>query len=277
MNGRYIALDLRALDRQHGELFRLQLNADLLLPVASCFKAFVVPWYYLTVPQSDWVDGPESPVWEMAVHSRNYFTAVVLDQVARNVPGEGNAIEKFNDFLLSTGMRNGIYLWRGGPTRKFLDSRFKPSRSTGRMVRLGERQIPIYNVFTARDLANRYDFLTRGGESRNSPEDEIALQRARALLGRPEKGLLSPIERAYSPGYIGKHGAIGPNDIPTGFVLNYAGLVKIDKMQFIIAFMSVAEFEGDAMSALREIVQHAILLERELRQAPATDIPRVRG
>ncbi len=135
----------------------------------------------------------------------------------------------------------------------------------------------IYNVFTARDLANGYDFLTRGGESRNSPEVEIALQRARALLGRPEKGLLSPIERAYSPGYIGKHGAIGPNDIPTGFVLNDAGLVKIDKLQFIIAFMSVAEFEGDAMSALREIVQHAILLERELRQAPATDIPRVRG
>ncbi len=43
--GRHVALDLRALDQRRQELFRIQFNADLLLPVASCFKAFVVPWY----------------------------------------------------------------------------------------------------------------------------------------------------------------------------------------------------------------------------------------
>ncbi len=277
VNDRYIALDLRALDEERRELFRIQFNADMLLPVASCFKAFVVPWYFLTVPKMDWDDGPGSPVWEMAVNSRNYFTAVVLDQVARNVPGEGNAIEKFNDFLLSTGLSNGIYLWRAGPTLEDLDRRFQPLRSTGRMVRLGERQIPIFNVFTASDLANGYNFLARGGYYHSGPEVEVALQRARALLGRSERGLLSPIERAYSPGYIGKHGTIPPQGIPTGFVLNDAGLLNIGKLQFIIAFMSVAEFEIDAMAALHEIVHLAILLERELRRAPARDIPRVRG
>ena len=277
LQSRYIALDLRALDQEHGELFRIQFNAEKLLPVASCFKAFVVPWYYLNVPARDWDDEPGSAVWEMAVHSGNYYTAVVLDRVARNVPGEGNAIEKFNDFLLSTGMENGIYLWRTGPTREMKDSRFKPSRSTGRVVRLGERQIPIFNVFTANDLANGYDFLTRGDRYRSGQSVEIALERARALLGRSERGLQSPIERAYSPGYIGKHGAIRPNDIPTGYVFNDAGLVRIGNLHFIVSFMSVAEFEADAMAALREIFLQAVLLERELRPPPVRAFPQVRG
>ncbi len=124
----------------------------------------------------------------MAVHSRNYNTAVVLDQVARNLPGEGNAIEKFNDFLLSTGMKNGIYVWRTGPTREFHDQRFQPSRSTGCVVRPGERQIPILNVFTASDLANGYDFLLRGDPYRSGRGVEIALEQARTLLGQFGKG-----------------------------------------------------------------------------------------
>lgn len=123
----------------------------------------------------------------MAVHSRNYNTAVVLDQVARNLPGEGNAIEKFNDFLLSTGMKNGIYVWRTGPTCEFHDQRFQPLRSTGCVVRPGERQIPILNVFTASDLANGYDFLLRGDQYRSSQGVETALQRARSLLWRSGK------------------------------------------------------------------------------------------
>ena len=277
LKSRYIALDLRALDQEHGELFRIQFNADKLLPVASCFKAFVVPWYYLNVPAGEWDDEPGSAVWEMAVHSGNYYTAVVLDRVARNVPGEGNAIEKFNDFLLSTGMNNGIYLWRTGPTSEIRDARFQPSRRTGRVVRLGERQIPVFNVFTASDLANGYDFLTGGDQYRSGQGVDIALERARTLLGRSERGLQSPIERAHSPGYIGKHGAIRPNDIPTGYVFNDAGLVRIGNLQFIVSFMSVAEFEADAMAALREVFLQAVLLERELRPPPVRPFPRVRG
>lgn len=277
VRGRHVALDLRALDQRRRELFRIQFNADLLLPVASCFKAFVVPWYYLNVPDEDRDDGPGSPVWEMAVHSRNYNTAVVLDRVARNVPGEGNAIEKFNDFLLSTGMKNGIYVWRTGPTSEFHDQRFQPSLSKGRVVRLGERQIPILNVFTASDLANGYDFLLRGDSYRSGRGVDIALERARTLLGQRERGLRSPIERVHGAGYVGKHGEILPKDIPTGFVLNDAGLVRIGDLHFIVAFMSVKESWGDVMEALREVFRQALLLERAMRPAPARPFRRYQG
>ena len=231
----------------------------------------MVPWYYLTVPKADWDDGPESAIWDMAVHSGNYYTAVVMDRVARLIPGDGNAIQKFNDFLLSIGLKNGIYVWRIGPTKEKRDERFRPSRASGRMVRLGERQIPIFNTFFASDLAAGYDFIARADRHNNRPEVGIALRRARDLLGRSEKGIRSPIERAYHPGYIGKQGTILPRDIPTGYVFNDAGLLNIGNLQYILAFMSVAEFERDALSALREIVRQAILLEREierLRQPP---------
>lgn len=279
LDGRHIALELRALDGKRDELFRVQFNADMLLPVASCFKAFVVPWYYLTVPREDWNDGPDSALWDMAVHSNNYYTAVVLDRVAGLAPGEGNAIEKFNDFLLSIGMKNGIYLWRIGPTRDNRDMRFKPSRATGRMVRLGDRQIPIFNTFSAGDLATGYDFIARGERSSSRPGIGAALQRTRELLAIPEKGVRSPIERAYRPGYIGKQGSIPPQDIPTGYVFNDAGLIRIGDLQYILAFMSVSEFETRALAALRAIVRQAILLEREFRrlQEPPRRLPRVRG
>ena len=279
LDGRFIALELRALDGNREELFRIQFNADMLLPVASCFKAFVVPWYYLTVPRENWNDGPGSALWNMAVHSSNYHTAVALDRVAALVPGEGNAIEKFNDFLLSTGMKNGIYLWRIGPTRDRRDMRFKPSRATGRMVRLGDRQIPVFNTFSAGDLATGYDFIARGERFSSRPGIGAALQRTRELLAIPEKGANSPIERVYRPGYIGKQGSIPPQDIPTGYVFNDAGLIRIGDLQYILAFMSVSEFESRALAALRAIVGQAILLEREFRrlQQPPRRLPHIHG
>ncbi len=279
LDGRYIALELRALDSKREELFRIQFNADMLLPVASCFKAFVVPWYYLTVPREDWNDGPDSAVWNMAVHSNNYYTAVALDRVAALVPGEGNAIEKFNDFLLSIGMQNGIHLWRIGPTKGQIDERFRPSRASGRMVRLGDRQIPVFNTFSAADLATGYDFIARGERFSPGPGIGAALQRTRELLAIPEKGVNSPIERVYRPGYIGKQGSIPPQDIPTGYVFNDAGLIRIGDLQYILAFMSVSEFESRALAALRAIVGQAILLEREFRrlQQPPRRLPHIHG
>src|SRR5690606_11116511 len=42
-----MALDFRGFDDEQNERFRIQINADNLLPVASCFKEFVVPYYFL--------------------------------------------------------------------------------------------------------------------------------------------------------------------------------------------------------------------------------------
>lgn len=279
IDNRYIAFDLRALDEGGRELFRIQHNEDMLLPVASCFKAFVVPWYYLNVPPEERDDGPESAMWDMAVHSGNYFTSVVLDQVAERVPGEGNAIEKFNDFLLSIGLQNGLYQWRVGRTKRARDERFRPSPDSGRMVRVDERRYAVFNVFTARDLAQGYGFLVRGEGAFQGPQVADALERSRSLLGRPERVVRSPIERVWRPGYTGKQGIIFPQDIPTGYVFNDAGLVNIGGLQYIIAFMSVAQYETVAMTALREVVRQAILLERELSGAQTSlqSMPRIHG
>ncbi len=277
--GRNMALDLRALADGRDELFRIQVNADRLMPVASCFKAFVVPWYYLHVPPHDQEDGPDSAMWDMAVHSGNYFAAVVLDQVAGLVPGEGNALEKFNDFLLSIGMQNGIFAWGIGPTLGLYDLRYQPSGSTGRLVNIGEREFWIFNVFTASDLAQGYDFIARGERYSSGANVAEALRRTRSLLGIPEKRFRSPIERVFAPGYIGKQGVILANEIPTGFVFNDAGLLDFGPRQYVLAFMSVAERESIALAALREAVWQIGLMEQLLlqEQEPVQRPPRVRG
>ena len=277
--GRNMALDLRALAEGRDELFRVQINAEKLLPVASCFKAFVVPWYYLHVPPEDQQDDPDSAMWDMAVHSGNYFTAVVLDQVASRVPGEGNTLEKFNDFLLSIGMQNGIFAWDTGPTYGLYDLRYQPSDKTGRLVHVREREFWIFNVFTASDLAQGYDFIARGEHYSSGANVAEALRRARRILGIPEKGFRSPIERVFAPGYIGKQGIILTDEIPTGTVYNDAGLLDFGPRQYILAFMSVAEPTSKALAALREAVWQIGLMEQLLlqEQKPGQRPPRVQG
>ena len=277
--GRNMALELRALADGRDELFRIQVNADRLMPVASCFKAFVVPWYYLHVPPDDQEDGPDSAMWDMAVHSGNYFTAVVLDQVASLVPGEGNALEKFNDFLLSIGMQNGIFAWDTGPTLGLFDLRYQPSDRTGRLVNVGERDFWIFNVFTASDLAQGYDYIARGETYHSGAGVTLALQQTRSLLGIPEKGFRSPIERVFAPGYIGKQGIILTNEIATGSVYNDAGLLDFGPRQYILVFMSTAEPARRALGALREVLWQIGLLEQVLEQEQKSVLrpPRVRG
>ena len=231
--GHNMSLELRALDADHGDLFNIQVMADRLMPVASCFKAFVVPWYYLNVPPVDQEDGPDSAIWDMAVHSGNYYTSVVLKQVAGHVPGPDNALQKFNNFLLSIGMQNGLYNWNLGHTLGLFDNRYKPSQKTGRLVRLGDREFWIFNVFTASDLAQGFDYITRGEKHHPGVKVAAALRQSRSLLGIPARGFRSPIERVFAPGYIGKQGIIQTDEISVGTVFNDAGLLDLGKRKYI--------------------------------------------
>ncbi len=277
--GHNMALDLRALGESGDELFRIQINANRLMPVASCFKAFVVPWYYLHVPPEEQQDEPDSAMWDMAVHSGNYFTAVVLDHVASLVPGEDNALEKFNDFLLSIGMQNGLFAWDIGPTLGLFDLRFQPSEKNGRLVNVGEREFWIFNAFTASDLAQGYDFIACGEQYHTGARVTKALQKTRRILGIAERGFRSPIERVFAPGYIGKQGIILTSEIATGAVYNDAGVLDFGPRQYILAFMSTAEPPGKALKALREVVRQTSLMEQVLErvQKPVLRPPRVQG
>ncbi len=279
MAGHGMALDLRALDAERKELFRIQINADRLLPVASCFKAFIVPWYYLNVPWGEQDDGPGSELWDSTVFSNNLATARLLTQVAGLLPGGGNPIEKFNDFLLAIGMQNGMFTWQVGPTSGLYDLRFRPSAETGRVVSVKDFKYWISNVFTARDLAQGHDFIARGEQYFSGANLERVLQKSRALLGIPDDGFPSPLERVHAPGYIGKHGVVPAWEMPAGLVINDAGILDYGRRQYILSFMSVAVSQLTAIGALRQAVHQVRDLEQVLARHDREPLrlPQVRG
>jgi hypothetical protein len=259
IGGLGIALDFRAIDSQYNEAFRIQINADRLMPVASCFKAFIVPYYLLNTPPSEWDYGENSLLYSTAVHSSNGATGVVLDNVARRVPGSENAIVKFNNFLRWMGLVNGLHTWNwvNSPTEGLSDPRFAPSLVTGRVVRLRGEAFQVDNAFTAADLARGHDFITRGEYFTRSERIREALRVTKEILSIPSlaTNYWSPIERVFPAGYTGKDGILPASDIQTGRVVNDAGALQVGNTTYLVAFMSAGESESTAINVLREVIR----------------------
>lgn len=260
IGGRSIALDFRGFDSAYAERFRIQINADSLMPVASCFKAFAVLYYYLNTPPDAWDDGANTPLYRMAVYSDNGATGVVLADVAERIPGPENAIIKFNNFLHQTmGLTSGLHTWNhtGSPTIGMADPRFAPSAASGRVVRVRGSDYQVDNVFTAADLARGYDFILRGEHYTSSETFRQAARATSILLSIPalEIGYVSPIERVYAPGYMGKDGILPADMIATGRVVNDAGVLRAGDHRFIVAFLSAGVGDSNALDALAEVVR----------------------
>ncbi len=257
--GRQMALDFRRFNRSFDELFRIQINALDLFPVASCFKAWLALHYFVHVPPDEWDTGEYSPVYQMVVNSDNVMTGIVMDAVARRARSRKNAIETFNDFLTQTvGMANGLHTWNwpDSPTVGLTDPRFAPS--SARLVRLRSGSYRVDNAFTAADLARGYDFLLRGEHFTRSPELKTAIRATRALLSIRAAEYRSPIERVYADGYIGKDGILPAADISTGHVVNDAGLIPRGDYHYIIAFMSAGQSEPTALSVLETVINQMV-------------------
>jgi hypothetical protein len=265
IGGMSISLDFRAFDAGLNEAFRIQINADRLMPVASCFKAFVVPYYLSNTPRDEWDTGENSVLYSMIVHSNNQATGVVLDNVARRVRGRANAIVKFNEYLRYIGIQNGLHSWNweGSPTIGLTDPRYAPSTVTGRLVRLRGQSFQVDNAFTAADLARGHDYFTRGEYF--TPHDDLReiFHLTKELLSIPSTttGYESPIERVYAPGYTGKDGILPADDIATGRVVADAGVIQIGDMRYIIAFMSAGESESVVLSVLSQVVDQVYLYQ----------------
>lgn len=260
IGGRGMALDFRGFDSAYAERFRIQINADNLMPVASCFKAFVVLYYYLNTPRDAWDDAAGTPLYRMAVYSDNRATGVVLADVAARVPGPDNAIVKFNDFLRQTmGLTSGMHTWNheGSPTIGLADPRFAPSAANGRVVHVRGSDYQVDNVFTASDLARGYDFILRGQHFTSSEAFRQAARATSILLSIPgiEIDYVSPIERVFPPGYMGKDGILPTDMIATGRVINDAGVLRAGGHYFIVAFLSAGEGDIGALNALAEVVR----------------------
>ena len=260
-----MALDFRCFNSDQDELFRIQINAYDLFPVASCFKAIAVLYYFLNVPQDEWEAESVTPLYRMAVYSDNVATGVVLDNVARRISGPGNAIEKFNDFLrYKVGLINGMHTWNweGAPTRGLSDPRYAPSINTGRVVWKDDNYFQVDNVFSAADLSRAHDFITRGEFFTRSARFRAAARATKNLLSIPaDNGYQSPIERIFPEGYTGKDGILPSNNLEIGRVVNDAGALQVNDHTYIIVLMAAGESESLVLDVLREVRSQMNLYE----------------
>lgn len=268
-SGLSMALDFRCINSRLDEEFRIQINADRLFPVASCFKAFVALYYFLSMPPEEWDADEYTPLYRMVVFSDNAATGVVLDNVSRRVAGSENAIEKFNNFLLNAvGIENGLHTWKWerSPTVGLSDPRFAPSEQ--RVVRVRGIDYSVDNVFTVADLARGYDFITRGEFFTQSSEFREAVRATKVLLSIPAgETYRSPIERVYPGGYMGKDGILPSTDVAVGRVVDDAGAIYVGDNTYIIAFMSAGDSESTAINVLRAVIQQIDIYERNRSDA----------
>ncbi len=279
--GLNMALDFRGIDSKQDEVFRIQINAEQLMPVASCFKAFVVPYYLSNTPRDEWETGPNSLLYSMAVHSNNEATGIVLENVAQRVRGQSNAIVKFNDYLRYIGIRNGLHTWNweGSPTVGMTDPRFAPSAINGRVVRAHGQYFQVDNVFTAADLARGHDFITRGEFFTPHEQLREIFHQTKELLSIPSSatGYQSPIERVFPPGYTGKDGILPADDIATGRVVDDAGVLSVGDMRYIVSFMSAGESESTVLDILRQVMGEIDVYQQANGGVSIEDLPHVTG
>jgi hypothetical protein len=250
--GHVMALDFRRINARMDEEFRIQINAFNIYPVASCFKAFLVLYYYLNTPPGGRQDTEGTPLYSTAVFSNNTETGVVLKDVATRVRGGANALEKFNNFLRFTlGIKGGLYTWDwpGTPTAGLYDLRYSPQQMT-----IKGQGYSVINVFTAADLGRGYDVLARGDVFTTSAAMREAIQATRAILSIPAPEYQSPIERAYPAGYMGKDGVLPGEDSEVGRVIDDAGVISVNGNSYLIAFMSAGESESVVLDVLRQVV-----------------------
>jgi hypothetical protein len=258
LTGRNMALDLRRINPDHAEAYRIQFNADALYPVASCFKAFGALYYFYVTPQSYWQNGPDSAVYRSVVFSNNPQSGDVLVNAAQWGGSSRNAIERFNTFLRTVvGMADsGMYRWNypNSPTQGMTDERYAPSET--RNVRVGDATYYLDNLFTAADMARGYDVIVRGTHFSRNNTMRTAILATQALLRIPAPDYRAPLEYAVSH-YMGKDGVLPAEDVPQGLgrVLADAGAITINNNTYLIAFMCAGESETSVREILIEIVR----------------------
>lgn len=271
--GHEMALDFSRIDKEGHENFHIQIDAERHLPVASAFKVWLVLYYFLNTPREEWDVSPSSPVYRTAVFSNNTETGRTLYEVGERVQGDGNAIEKFNDFIINElGLTNGLYSWSwpGSMTVGMFDERFFPDES--RAITIGTLSEPIGNQTTAAELAHGYRYIVHAEENERWEDETFreAIQISRELLAIAAPGYRSPFEQVLYSGYIGKDGTLPLGDIPLGRVINDAGIINVPEGQYIVAFMSTNENESVTKPALQNIIDYMRLYEQTIHPSGAT-------
>lgn len=259
-----MGVDVRKLDDKMQVVFELAYNADQLYPVASCFKAFLVYFYFWNMPPEQWKTDRDSDAYRVAVFSDNVRSGFLMRDAAAYVDVYGNIIEKFNDCLLyNLGMTQGMHTWKweGNPLIGITDRRFAPSDT--RYINLRGTAHIADNLTTAADLATGYTFLAQAAAGTLAPKPmnplfdmaraQRAAQAAIDLLSIPAENYKSPIERAGLAGYTGKDGILPKDDLTVGNVVSDAGIVTVGESRYVLSFISVSQSEFAAVNTLTAI------------------------
>jgi hypothetical protein len=266
-----MGFSLRKLDDEMRVVFSINYNADKLYPVASCFKVFLLYYYFWNTPQEQWKTDRESAAYRVGVFSDNVKTGVLIRDTGEFVTVYGNPMEKFNDcILLNLGLKHGLHKWEweGNPMVGFTDPRFEPS--TERFIEIRGTSRNVDNLTTSTDLANGYVFLAQAAEGKLPPNPknpyfdtaraQLAATATLDLLSIPAENYKSPMERGFGS-YTGKDGVLQPEDLGIGYVVNDAGLVTVGESRYSIALISVGQTEYSTVLTLTAI--HELLKEYE--------------
>ncbi|MFO7323442.1 MAG: L,D-transpeptidase family protein [Chloroflexota bacterium] len=264
--GREMALVFRRFADDGSESFSIQINENELYPVASAFKSFLALYYFMTFPPDEWNYTPGSLVYSTVVYSNNGTTGSLLHEVGLRVDGPGNAIEKFNDFLLNVmGLEHGLYSWNwpGRPTYGLTDPRFTPTED--RRVWIRTLSQSVSNVTTALDLAKGWEFISRASQNPrwSDPHFREAIRITREISAIPANDYRSPIEKVIYSGYIGKDGTLPLGDLAVGRVINDAGIVRVANGEYVISFMSTGENESTTQPALQKVIDCIRMYEEQ--------------
>ena len=255
------------------EIYRVGVNQEMLRPSASCFKAWVLMYYYTFVDRYAWQDGPGTDAYNIVVNSHNTAVGRVLREVGE-YQSYGNDIEKFNDFLLySLKLEHGInaWGWDGNPVEGIFDDRFQPGGE--RRVRSNGELHSVGNVTTAADTLNGYRELYRRTFaadadvfSGNMVARRLGALRALRLLSLPsEADYDSPMERVLGRGvYAGKDGVLPAGDTTAGRVVNDAGVIPLSRGMLGVSFFAVDESEYSVVEIIRAVVRAMYRVERLL-------------
>ncbi len=266
IGGREIGFALHELDERGQVVASVDYQSRELYPVASCFKAFVVYYYFWFTPEDLWQTDRQSDVYQVAVFSNNVRTGFVIRDTGQYLDIFGNPLEKFNDTLLfRLGMKEGLHTWKweGNPLIGFTDRRYAPSDT--RNINIHGTAHIADNLTTAADLAQGYIFMEQAslGTLPTNPLDpffdteraRIASIAALELLSIAAENYKSPIERA-GVEYIGKDGVLREGDLSAGVVISDAGLIEIEGTRFAMSFISVGHSEFYAVEMVKTIVSH---------------------
>jgi hypothetical protein len=252
------------------EDFRIQINNHELYPIASAFKAFLALYYFVKTPREEWQYEQGSRVYSVVVYSNNGQTGHLLAEMGRRVEGPGNPIEKFNDFILDVmGLENGLYSWNwpGTPTVGYGDERFLPTEE--RQIWIRTLSESVSNVWTARDLAIGWEFISRFEETEYAEDEHFrdSIRVLRELCAIPANDYRSPIEKVVNSGYIGKDGTLPLGDINVGRVINDAGIIRVPTGEYIVSFMSAGENESSTEPALQKVIDQMRMWEEQYHPA----------